>query len=236
MNIFVEKLTKEYDGKRVLDLDQLVIKEGSLCGVIGANGAGKSTLLNLVAGIEKPTSGQIFYGLSDHMEVPFPVMTMVFQAPYLLRTTVEKNIAYPLKLRGWNAEKIERRVAALAGELGLTELRKRKSWKLSGGEIQKVALARALSFSPKILLLDEPTANIDPGTTAEIEGMLKKINQEDGTTVIIITHNLAQAKRLCNEVIFMNRGTFVESGATDQILKEPKEELTRRFVSGELLP
>lgn len=235
MNLYIENLKKEYEGRKVLNIDILSINSGALCGVIGPNGAGKSTLLNLIAGLLKPTGGRLLYGEEQSAAVPFDRMTLVFQSPYLIRTTVEKNIAYPLKLRGWNPEQIEERVAELAEELGLTAYRKQKSWKLSGGEIQKVALARALSFRPRLLLLDEPTANVDPSTTGEIERMLKKINEKEGTTVILVTHNLVQARRLCNEVIFMNLGEVIESGESGKVLKFPEHGLTKRFVAGELL-
>lgn len=235
MKLYMENLTKEYEGRRVLDVDELAIGSGALCGIIGPNGAGKSTLLNLVAGLMKPTGGRMLYGDDTADAAPYEDMTLVFQSPYLIRTTVEKNIAYPLKLRGWDKIKIEERVGELAAELGLTDFLKQKSWKLSGGETQKVALARALSFRPKLLMLDEPTANVDPSTTAEIERMLKKINEKEGTTVILITHNLVQARRLCREVLFMDRGTVVEYGPCEKILKDPEHERTKRFVSGELL-
>lgn len=235
MNIYAKDLVKEYDGRKVLSIDKLHINAGTLCGIIGPNGAGKSTLLGIVAGLLKQTSGQIFYHQVGVIDPPYRNMTMVFQSPYLLRTTVEKNIAYPLKLRGWNESDIEQRIKELTNELGLTNFRKHKSWNLSGGEIQKVALARALSFRPELLLLDEPTANVDPSTTAEIERMLKKINEECGTTVIIISHNLVQAKRLCKEVLFMNQGRLIEFGQSKKILKDPENELTKRFVAGELL-
>lgn len=235
MDISIDKLIKEYGGKKVLDIDRFMINKGSFCGIIGPNGAGKSTLLNIIAGLEQSTSGRVFYGKNSSDSIPLKDMTLVFQAPYMLSTTVEKNIAYPLRLRGWDEASLKSRVTILLSELGLTELKKRKSIKLSGGEMQKVALARALSFHPELLLLDEPTANIDPGTTAEIERLLKKINEEEGTTIIIITHNLAQAKRLCKEVAFMNRGKVIELGKTSQILKEPINELTKKFVAGELL-
>lgn len=235
MRLYMEKLTKEYEGRKVLDIRELLIEDGALCGIIGPNGAGKSTLLNLIAGLMKPTAGSLLYGEEMSALAPYRNMTMVFQTPYLIRTTVEKNIAYPLKLRGWDDAQIEKRVGELTEELGLTDFRKQKSLKLSGGETQKVALARALSFRPKLLLLDEPTANVDPSTTAEIERMLRKINEKDGTTVILITHNLVQARRLCNEVIFMDQGKVVEYGASERILREPEHELTKRFVAGELL-
>lgn len=235
MNIYAEKLIKEYNGRKVLDVDKLHINEGSLCGIIGPNGAGKSTLLSIVAGLLKPTSGEIYYDEFGITEPPYKKMTMVFQSPYLLRTTVEKNISYPLKLRGWKDSDIEKRIEVLTNELELTSFRKHKSWRLSGGETQKVALARALSFKPELLLLDEPTANVDPSTTADIEKMLNKINKEEGTTVIIITHNLVQAKRLCNEVIFMNQGKIIEYGQSENVLRNSDNELTKKFVAGELL-
>lgn len=235
MILYMENVVKEYEGRKVLDLDKLVIENGTLCGIIGPNGAGKSTLLNLIAGLIKPTSGSLMYGESKELTAPQKRMTLVFQSPYLMHTTVEKNIAYPLKLRGWSTEKIESRVEELTRELGLTEFRKQKSWKLSGGEIQKVALARALSFRPELLLLDEPTANVDPMTTAEIERMLKKINETEGTTVVLVTHNLVQAKRVCKQIIFMNQGKVVEYGKSENILSNPKQDLTKRFIEGELL-
>jgi tungstate transport system ATP-binding protein len=235
MKLYMENLTKEYEGRRVLDIGELSIASGALCGIIGPNGAGKSTLLNLVAGLMKPTGGSLFYGDDTAVTAPYEQMTLVFQSPYLIRTTVEKNIAYLLKLRGWDKIKIEERVGELAADLGLTDFLKQKSWKLSGGETQKVALARALSFRPKLLMLDEPTANVDPSTTAEIERMLEKINKKEGTTVILITHNLVQARRLCRDVLFMDRGKVVEYGLCEKVLKDPEHELTKRFVSGELL-
>lgn len=235
MRVYMKNLTKEYEGRKVLDVEELLIGSGALCGIIGPNGAGKSTLLNIVAGLMKPTGGSLLFGEEMDPLAPYRNMTMVFQTPYLIRTTVEKNIAYPLKLRGWDGVRIEERVRELTEDLGLTDFRKQKSWKLSGGETQKVALARALSFRPGLLLLDEPTANVDPTTTAEIERMLRKINEQEGTTVLLITHNLVQARRLCKEVLFMNQGKVVEHGAAEKVLKNPEHELTKRFVAGELL-
>ena len=235
MRLYMEQLTKEYEGRKVLDIEELVIEDGALCGIIGSNGAGKSTLLNLIAGLMKPSNGKLLYGEGRSALAPYRNMTMVFQTPYLIRTTVEKNIAYPLKLRGWNHQMIEDRVGELAEDLGLSAFLKQKCWKLSGGETQKVALARALSFHPELLLLDEPTANVDPATTAEIERMLRKINENERTTVLLITHNLVQARRLCNEILFMDRGSVVEYGSAETVLQDPKQELTKRFVAGELL-
>jgi len=240
MDIIIKNLKKIYGERTVLDIEELKIEAGSFCGVIGPNGAGKSTLLNIIAGLDKQTEGGVIYGGSiesqgNPEEIPYRDMTMVFQSPYLIRTSTEKNIAYPLKLRGWNENETAKRVDELTEELGLKSLRKQKAWTLSAGETQKTALARALSFRPKLLLLDEPTANIDPSTTGEIERILKKINGEDGTTIIIITHNLAQARRLCDKIVFMHNGKAIETGDCTSILKTPCKQLTQSFINGELI-
>lgn len=233
MDIRFENLKKSYDGKVVLDLAEGVIKKGKRTAIIGPNGAGKSTFVKLISGIEKADQGTIWYG--EETDFPQKDITLVFQKPYLLSTTVEKNIAYPMKLRGYDDETIEKRVAELTEELNLTEFRKTKAWKLSGGETQKVALARALAFKPKLLILDEPTANIDPVTTAEIEQMLIRIGEKQETTILLITHNLAQAKRTCEEVMMFYGGNLIESGECSKILTQPEHEETDRFIRGELL-
>ncbi len=235
MDIRIENLTKVYGERKVLDVETLSVKKGDLCGIIGSNGAGKSTLLNIIAGLDKQTEGRIFYGKDQTEEVPVRNMTLVFQKHYLIRTTAEKNISYPLKIRGWDKERIRRRTEELIAEMGLSGVKKQKSWTLSGGESQKVALCRALSFRPGLLLLDEPMANIDPSTTAELEKMLKQINRNERTTILIITHNLAQAKRLCDRVVFLNKGKLEESGTVNDLFGAPKNPITRRFIDGELL-
>jgi len=233
MNLMIDHLKKAYDGKTVLDVDRLEIPGGKITAIIGPNGAGKSTLLNLIAGIDQATGGAITYNGSK--AIPREQITMGFQKPYLLNTTVEKNIGYPLKIRGWPHEKTSDRIAYLADELKLAELRKKKSWKLSGGEIQKVALARALSFSPCLLLLDEPTANIDPSTVTEIERILRRFNKEEGTTIVIISHNLAQARRISDYVVLLNHGTVVEANDSTSFFQTPDKADTKRFVSEEII-
>ena len=230
MKLEIKKLVRDYGTKRVLDLEGVIIEKGTRTAVIGPNGAGKSTLLNIVSRIDSASEGGVFYESEDPR-----LVTQVFQQPYMLRTSVERNIQYPLRLRNWPEDRMKQRSDELMEELGLLDLRNQKAWKLSGGETQKVALARALSFQPSLLLLDEPTANIDPATTAEIEEMLLKINQEEGTTILFVTHNLAQARRVCNRLLFLDKGKLVESGDCQSILQNPAEEKTRRFIAGELL-
>ena len=222
MKIKMEQLKKEYEGKTVLDITELEIPGGKIIAVIGPNGAGKSTLLNLIAGIDQPSGGRIYYDGKE--EIPRDRMTMGFQKPYLLSTTVEKNIGYPLKIRAWSHEKAEARILQLADELNLSAFRKKKAWKLSGGEIQKVALARSLSFSPRLLLLDEPTANIDPSTVNDIEKILKRFNRDEGTTILIVSHNLAQARRISDHIVLLNHGKVVESGPCEKFFSTPEKE------------
>jgi len=231
MNVTFEKLQKSYDGRKVLDIEKGIIKSGSRTAIIGPNGAGKSTLLKILSGLEQADAGIISYDGSS--EFPQMDATMVFQKPYLISTTVEKNIAYPMKLRGFSDDEIEKRVTELTEELGLASFRKQKAWKLSGGETQKVALARALSFKPSLLLLDEPTANVDPYTTAEIEKML--VTASEYATIVLITHNLAQAKRVCDEAMMMHEGKVIEFGPCEEVLLRPSSIETRRFVEGELI-
>jgi tungstate transport system ATP-binding protein len=153
----------------------------------------------------------------------------------LLNTTVDKNIGYPLRIRGWSRERIEDRTHKLAVELNLADHRKKKSWKLSGGEIQKVALARSLSFSPRLLLLDEPTANIDPSTVSDIEKILKRFNKQEGTTIVIISHNLAQARRISDYVVLLNHGKVVEANDCATFFQAPAKFETKRFIAQEII-
>jgi tungstate transport system ATP-binding protein len=235
MEIRIQNLNKEYEGHRVVDIDSLTVRQGELLGIIGPNGAGKSTLLRMIGGLETPTQGEISYNGKAYCSEISQKMTMVFQKPYLLRTTVFQNVAYPLKIRKKNKKFIQEEVHRILDEMGLTAQKYQKSWTLSGGEAQKVALARALILKPSLLILDEPTANIDPSSIAVMEKMIKKINEEEGTTVIIVTHNLQQARRLCKEIAFMYRGKIKEKGDARRILYHAQEPETSAFIQGELL-
>lgn len=236
MEIKLDNLIREYEKRRVLDIPEHLIEKGSRTAIIGPNGAGKSTLLNIIGGLDKGYAGKVFYGMegNDFSKIARKV-TVVFQKPYLISTTVEKNIFYPMKIRGFSKEEQKTRTENFCQDLGLGPFRKQKSWKLSGGETQKVALARALAFGPELLLLDEPTANVDPATTGEIEKLLLKINKKENTTIIFITHNLAQAKRVCENVIFMHKGEIIESGYIESVFNNPREDVTRRFIEGDLI-
>lgn len=233
MQIDIKNLTKTYGKREVLHVADTQLHLKGCSAIIGPNGAGKSTLIHILAGLINPTSGQILY--DGNKAAPAKEMTLVFQKPYLISGTVEMNLRYPMKLRNWPRRDIEARTNQLLEALNITNLRHQKAWKLSGGETQKVALARALSFNPKLLLLDEPTANIDPATTYEIENILTKVSKDENMKIIIVTHNLAQAKRISQKTIVMNKGEIIEQGDTKQLLKTPKREETSAFLRGELL-
>ena len=233
MRIEIEKLKKAYQGVMVLDIERMTIKTGKITAIVGPNGAGKSTLLNLIGNLIQKDEGRIWYNGDE--KVPEKDLTLVFQEPYLIASTVKKNIAYPMKLRKFSKEAIEARIRELAEELNLEALLNKKANQLSLGEVQKVALARALSFKPELLLLDEPCASIDPYTTSEIEKILRKMNHSGGTTMIMVTHNLAQARRLADEVILLKKGKLVECCGSEQFFTHPDNEETKKFVEGELL-
>ena len=204
MELGITGLKKIYGTRQVLSIPRLTVSSGLITAVAGANGAGKTTFLNLLAGLERKDGGEILY--DGREEPPFSEMTLVFQEPYLISGTVRKNIAWPMKIRKISRVQIKERVEELAEELGLLPLLERRTDRLSAGEKQKTALARALSFWPRLLLLDEPSANLDRETTAEIERILLKMKRERGTTIIIVTHDLEQAGRLADNVIFLDMG------------------------------
>lgn len=235
MNLNIKNLQKDYGGQPVLDIENLTIDDGSLLGIIGPNGAGKSTLIKTIAGLIKASSGSIYYDNNKFSSKVQKHMTLVFQKPYLLRSTVFNNIAYPLKIRNIERKQIEKRVEEVMEFIGIESLKNQKAWTLSGGEAQKVALARAIVIKPSLLLLDEPTANIDPNSVLVMEEAIKKFHKENNSTIIIITHNLGQSKRLCKEVAFMNKGKIIEIEKTDEIFNNPKHSTTKKFIEGEII-
>lgn len=233
MQVELKNVKKSYDSRTVLDIESLVFPAGSITAVVGPNGAGKSTLLNLIGDLLEKDEGEICY--DGQTEVPKEQMTMIFQEPYLLSTTVRKNILYPMKLRKIPKEQQEARLEELARELNLEAILSKKAHKLSVGEMQKTALVRGISFRPKLLLLDEPSASIDGHTTGEMERLLLHMNREEGITQILVTHNLGQARRLADYVVLLNHGQVVESCDTHRFFHQPTKPLTKKFIEGELL-
>lgn len=210
MEIQVRNVEKSYGDKKVLDVESLTLEEEKITGIIGANGSGKSTLLNIIAGLDDEYSGRVLYNGKEIDRHIRDRMTLVFQKAYLFKRSVYKNIAYPLKIRKKDKEDIEKRVLEMLELLEIKDLKGKTGNKLSGGESQKVALARALVFQPDLLLLDEPTSNIDPEYILHMERAIRKFNQETKGTIVIVTHNIDQAERLCQRIVKLERGKVVE--------------------------
>lgn len=234
----LKNLVKSYGEKEVCRIEELDISPGEILGVMGPSGAGKSTLLRLLNFLETPTLGTItFKGHPcSNGNVPLALrrrVTMVFQEPVLLSTTVEANIAYGLRIRGEKG--VGRRVAEILERVGLSHLSKAQARTLSGGEAQRVALGRALVLTPEVLLLDEPTANLDPYNVALLEGLIATINREWGTTIVLVTHNVFQARRLSHRVLFLLEGQVVETGETGQLFSHPRDRRTAAFIEGEMV-
>jgi tungstate transport system ATP-binding protein len=214
-------LTKEFDGITALQDVDLQIVDGEIFTVLGANGSGKTTLLKIMALIEKPSRGEILLHGERVTEKNLRLMrlqtTMVFQKTILFTSTVHDNIAYGLRIRKAKKERIRDEVSRVLQIVGLQGFEKRQARKLSGGEQQRVALARALALNSKFLLLDEPTANLDPLNASIIEEVINKVNHEAGTTILMATHNMFQAKGLSTRVALIERGRITEIGAPGEI-------------------
>jgi tungstate transport system ATP-binding protein len=200
-----------YRTKVVLDIESLTIVEGRLYTLIGANGAGKSTLLSILAFLSPPMAGEIFYAgrrvdwNRGSMEEQRRKVTLLHQAPYLFGGTVHANVAFGLKARGIQGEEQRRIVEDSLAIVGLKGFRERKARELSGGEAQRVAMARALALKPEVLLLDEPLANIDRETAGFLETVIASLPAR-GTTVVMTTHDPDRPERLNGESIFLEGG------------------------------
>jgi len=207
----LHSIRKCYGPNVVLDIEELTIVEGRLHTLTGANGAGKSTLLNILAFLTPPTAGEIFYAGKrvdrEHgsLEELRKKVTLLHQSPYLFGGTVYANVAFGLKARGIQGEEQRQRADKALDIVGLRGFRERKARELSGGEAQRVAMARALALKPEVLLLDEPLANIDRETTGLLETVIVSLPAQ-GTTVVMTTHDPAHSGRLNGEAILLERG------------------------------
>jgi tungstate transport system ATP-binding protein len=220
----------------VLDLDALDIETGEVLAIVGPSGAGKSTLLRLLNFLEPPLSGTLeFQGQPAGANPPLDVrrrVTTVFQRPLMLSRSVADNVALGLRLRGQPAAE---RVAAALAEVGLESLARTPAHRLSGGEMQRAALARALVLDPAVLLLDEPTANLDPTNVALIESILRRQNEARGTTLVLVTHNVFQARRLAGRVALLLAGRLVEAAPTADFFTRPQDPRTAAFARGDMI-
>ncbi len=211
-----ENLKKYYDGRFCLEIPHLEFDAGKIYALIGPNGAGKTTLLKLLDLLEQPDSGKIYFdgeeidrSSSNALNVRRQ-MTLAMQNPVLFRTSVYKNVAYGLSVRSCDKNVKIAAASAALNMVGLAGFEDRKARQLSAGETQRVALARALVLEPRVLFLDEPTANVDRKNVQVFESLIKKVNAEQGMTVIFTTHDLSQAHRLTDKIISLLDGRLVD--------------------------
>lgn len=213
-------------GVRALDGLDLVLEPGLRTVVLGANGAGKSVLLRTLHGLIAPAAGTVSWSR--------PVrQAMVFQRPVMLRRSALANLRYALAVNGVPEPERTSRAAMALARVGLERIADRPARVLSGGEQQRLALARAWALRPGILFLDEPTASLDPGATAEVERVIASIAAE-GTRIVMTTHNLGQARRLADEIVFIHAGRAAERTAADRFFDQPASNEARQFLQGEL--
>jgi len=236
MTSFLElkHIDKNYRALKALSSISLEAEGGKIVVLIGINGAGKTTLMRIIAGLEEPSSGNILFDKQSMNSGELrKIATMVFQRTAMFDRSVYDNVAFGLQVRGTNEKEIAEKVPIVLRLVGLTNFEKRKARKTSGGEQQRIALARAFLLSPRILLLDEPTANLDPNSAVIIERAITSRKKED-EIIIIATHNLAQAKRLGDEIIHIHDGKIVEHSSPDEFFNNPQSEITKKFINGEL--
>jgi tungstate transport system ATP-binding protein len=235
----LENLTKVYQNRQVLGIDSLDIYPGEILAFVGPSGSGKSTLLRLLNFLEPPTTGRVVYRgerFDQQQDVSIEIrrtVTTVSQRPILLDRSVRANVEFGLRLRGRRDR--EGAVLAALEKVGLAALEKQAARTLSGGEAQRVALARAMVIRPDVLLLDEPTANLDPYNVGVIEEAVRQLNAAQGTTVVLVTHNVFQARRLAHRVAFILDGKIVEVADTESFFERPCDPRTAAFVRGEMV-
>ena len=216
----------------------ITIHDGDVYGIVGMSGAGKSTLVRCINLLERPTSGQVVIDGKDLCVMPAKELiqqrrsiSMIFQQfNLLMQRTCLGNICFPMEIAGKKAADAQKKAKELLEIVGLPDKADAYPAQLSGGQKQRIAIARALASDPKILLCDEATSALDPKTTQDILKLVKDINQRLGITVVVITHEMAVVKEICNRVAVMDHGKVVEEGTVFSVFATPKEPITRDFI------
>ena len=219
-------------GKRLIGPVSIDLPVEGLTIIMGPNGSGKTTLLKVMHGVERISAGEVRWAVPD-VEARHS-QAYVFQTPIMLRRSVADNLRYPLQLMVLPPADIARSVEGWAARIGLGDAQKVPATRLSGGEKQKLALARALARKPQVLFLDEPCANLDGASTRDIEGLLQEALQE-GTRIIMTTHDLGQARRLASDAIFMLHGRIWEAGPAAKFFDQPRTAELSAFFRGDII-
>ena len=240
----VNKVFRSKKGTDVVALDSvsLTVEPGEILGVIGYSGAGKSTLVRMINGLDTPTSGQILLDGTDMVGMPAKQMRtarrsigMIFQQFNLFSSlNAAGNIEYPLKMTEMSKAERKARVADLLDFVGLSDRGSNYPEQLSGGQKQRVGIARALATSPSLLLADEATSALDPETTQEVLDLLKKVNEQTGITIVVITHEMDVIRAIADKVAVMENGKVVEHGSVYEVFSNPQTDVSKRFVATSL--
>ncbi|MDP6793543.1 MAG: phosphate ABC transporter ATP-binding protein [Anaerolineales bacterium] len=233
----MKALRKDYNGRTVLHIGALSIRRGEILAVVGPSGSGKSTLLRLLNFLEPASAGELhFDGRIVPTDPPLAtrrMVTTVFQSPQLLNRSVSANVAFGLRVRGGAPD--NGNVLRTLKRVGMTALAHSATRTLSGGERQRVALARALVLQPEVLLLDEPTANLDPYNVSLIESLISDQHRRHAATVVLVTHNVFQARRLAQRCALLLDGKLVEVAPTETFFEAPADSRVAAFVSGQMV-
>ncbi len=223
-------LTVRLGGHVALERIDFTLDGHSRIAVLGANGAGKSVLLRTLHGLIVPTEGEVLWAGSRARPTD---QAMVFQRPVMLRRSALANIEYALAVNGVQGKERSRRAREAIDRVGLAALAGRAARVLSGGEQQRLALARAWSLRPRVIFLDEPTASLDPAAAGEIERVIGEIHAS-GTAIVITTHHLGLARRVADEIVFLHQGRLTEQSPADRFFTVPRSPEAARFLQGEL--
>ena len=218
--------------RTIIERISLEIEAGRSTVILGANGAGKSVLMRLMHGLLSATSGRVEWSAPGRPGAPRK-QAMVFQRPVMLRRSARANVAYALKIAGVREPQRGTLVREALESVGLAHLAHRPARVLSGGEQQRLALARAWALHPEVLFLDEPTASLDPSATREVESVIRAFDAA-GTKIVMATHNLGQARRLGDEILFIDRGRLVERAPVEEFFSKPQSAQAAAFIKGEL--
>jgi tungstate transport system ATP-binding protein len=239
LTLQAHNLTQTYNGREVLRNINLAIPAGARYTIVGPNGSGKSTLLRLLASLENPTRGEIHYfrgeeKINDGLALRRR-MVMALQKPLLFHTTVLGNVLYGLRVRGVARLQAKAQALSALARAGLADFAYRPAQELSGGESQLVGLIRAIALEPEVLLLDEVTSHLDPTNEARAETMLQQISQAHNTTLILVTQNLALARRFADQGAILYEGEIIAQGPLPELFQAPKDPRIENFIRGHTL-
>jgi D-methionine transport system ATP-binding protein len=236
--ISLKEISKRYAGIAAVQDVSLTVPDGSIYGIIGKSGAGKSTLLRIMSLLERPDTGEVYYGDEqvDRLQgrdllMKRRKMGMIFQNFNLLGSrNVSGNIAYPLEIAGLPKKQIQQRVDALLEMVNIEDKRRARLRELSGGQKQRVAIARSLAANPEVLFCDEATSALDPQTTRSILTLIRELHDQLKITVVLITHQMAVIRAICDEVVVLEEGRIVESGSVQTVFDSPKTEAAKELI------